>query len=121
NFGDKIPGDGVVIVGEGSVDESMITGESNPVEKGVGSKVVGATALIEGNIRVRIEAVGDATVLARVIQLVKEAQRRKPSIQRLGDQVSAWFVPAVLGFAGLALVGNLFLFDQTFQESMIRA
>lgn len=111
NTGDKIPVDGEVISGEAVVDESMLTGESIPVEKSVGNKVIGGTILNTGSIRMRAENVGEETVLAKIIELVKKAQQTKPSIQKLGDKISAIFVPVVLGISLLTFLISYFIFD----------
>ena len=97
--GEKIPVDGVVIEGSTSVDESMVTGESMPVEKVAGSKVVGATINGTGSFVMRAERVGSETLLARIVQMVSQAQRSRAPIQRLADRVAAWFVPAVVAIA----------------------
>ncbi len=94
--GEKIPVDGVVVSGLSSVDESMVTGESIPVEKSVGAKVIGATINSTGSLTIRATAVGSATVLSSIIRLVEEAQGSKAPIQRLADKVSSYFVPAVI-------------------------
>ena len=108
--GEKVPVDGVVLNGRSSVDESMITGESIPVEKWAGSKLIGATINGTGSFIMRAERVGADTMLARIVRLVAEAQRSRAPIQKLADRVSAWFVPAVvlialLTFAGWYLLG----------------
>jgi P-type Cu+ transporter len=94
--GEKIPVDGIVLEGRSSVDESMITGESIPVEKSAGSKVIGATINSTGSFIMRAERVGSETLLARIVQLVSQAQRSRAPIQSLADRVSTWFVPAVI-------------------------
>lgn len=97
--GEKIPVDGAVVEGQSSVDESMVTGESLPVEKGPGQKVIGATINGTGSLIMRAERVGDETLLAQMVRMVSEAQRSRAPIARLADRVSAYFVPAVVGVA----------------------
>jgi Cu+-exporting ATPase len=99
--GEKIPVDGVVLEGRSSVDESMITGESIPVEKSPDSKVIGATINSTGSFIMRAERVGSETLLARIVQLVGQAQRSRAPIQQLADRVAAWFVPAVVAIAAI--------------------
>jgi Cu+-exporting ATPase len=96
NTGDSIPVDGEIYSGEATIDESMLSGESIPLDKSPGAKVFAGTILVTGNIRMRAESVGGDTVLSKIIDLVKKAQREKPDIQRLGDKISAIFVPVVL-------------------------
>ncbi|HVF61523.1 MAG TPA: heavy metal translocating P-type ATPase, partial [Thermoanaerobaculia bacterium] len=108
--GEKVPVDGVVEEGASAVDESMVTGESMPVEKNLGDRVVGATVNGTGALVVRAERVGAETLLAQIVRMVGEAQRSRAPIQRLADQVSGWFVPAVVlvavvTFTVWALVG----------------
>jgi Cu+-exporting ATPase len=102
--GEKVPVDGVVLEGASSVDESMITGEPVPVEKGPGARVTGATINGTGGFVMRAEKVGKETLLARIVQLVAEAQRSRAKVQRLADAVAAWFVPAVVVVAAVAFV-----------------
>jgi P-type Cu+ transporter len=102
--GEKIPVDGVVLEGNSSVDESMITGESVPVEKEADSKVIGSTVNASGSFIMRAEHVGSETLLAHIVQLVSQAQRSRAPIQKLADRVAAWFVPAVIAIAILTFV-----------------
>jgi Cu+-exporting ATPase len=102
--GEKVPVDGVVLEGTTSVDESMITGEPVPVEKRPEARVTGSTLNGTGGFVMRAEKVGEETLLARIVQLVAEAQRSRAPIQRLADSVAAWFVPAVVAVAALAFV-----------------
>ena len=97
--GEKIPVDGVVIEGPSSVDESMLTGEPIPVEKGLGDKVVGATLNGTGTLLIEATKVGGDTLLARIVRQVQQAQRSRAPIQRLADVVAAWFVPTVIAVA----------------------
>ncbi len=99
--GEKIPVDGVVIDGDSSVDESMLTGESVPVEKAVGSEVVGATINGRGLLTVRATKLGDQSALARIIRQVEQAQATKAPIQQLADRITNVFVPIVLAIAAL--------------------
>jgi Cu+-exporting ATPase len=100
--GEKIPVDGKVVEGRSTVDESMVTGESMPVEKTGGSAVIGGTMNVSGGFLMRADKVGSDTVLARIVHMVAEAQRSRAPIQRLADQVSAWFVPGVIVAALMA-------------------
>ncbi|NLC11935.1 MAG: copper-translocating P-type ATPase, partial [Firmicutes bacterium] len=103
--GERIPVDGTILEGSSSVDESMLTGESLPVEKQPGDKVVGASVNHQGSFIFRAEKVGSETALAQIIRLVEEAQGSKAPIQRLADRVSSIFVPAVLVIALLTFAG----------------
>jgi Cu+-exporting ATPase len=94
--GEKIPVDGVVVAGTTSVDESMLTGESLPVDKAPGDPVIGATLNTTGSVQIQVSAVGDDTALAQIIRLVEDAQGSKVPMQRLADKVSSVFVPAVI-------------------------
>jgi Cu+-exporting ATPase len=100
--GEKIPADGVVLEGRGAIDESMLTGESLPVDKAPGDRLSAGTLNGQAGLVMRAERVGEDTLLARIVQTVAEAQRSRAPVQALADRVSAWFVPAVLGVAALA-------------------
>jgi Cu+-exporting ATPase len=100
--GDGVPVDGIVLEGKSAVDESMVTGESMPVEKEAGAKVIGGTINGTGGLVMRAEKVGADTMLSRIVHMVAEAQRSRAPIQRLADAVSAWFVPAVIAVAVVA-------------------
>jgi Cu+-exporting ATPase len=97
--GEKVPTDGVVEEGTSAIDEAMITGESLPVEKKSGDRVIGATVNSTGSLIMRAERVGAETMLAQIVKMVSEAQRSRAPIQRLADQVAAYFVPAVVSVA----------------------
>jgi P-type Cu+ transporter len=100
-----VPVDGVVVEGKSSVDESMVTGEPIPVEKGPESRVIGGTVNGTGSLVMRAERVGSETMLAQIVRMVGEAQRTRAPVQRLADRVSAYFVPAVLLVAVLSFIG----------------
>jgi len=100
--GERIPVDGEIVEGRSAIDESMVTGESMPVTKTVGAPVIGGTINQTGTFLMRAEKVGRDTVLARIVQMVAQAQRSRAPIQRLADQVSSWFVPLVIAVAVLA-------------------
>ena len=102
--GEQVPVDGEVIEGRSTVDESMVTGESMPVGKSVGETIIGGTLNQSGMLLMRANAVGRDTMLARIVQMVADAQRSRAPIQRLADRVSAWFVPAVILVAIVAFV-----------------
>jgi Cu+-exporting ATPase len=102
--GEKVPVDGMVIEGHSSVDESMITGESVPVEKTAGEKVTGATINGTGTLLMRADRVGRDTMLSQIVRMVAAAQRSRAPIQKLADQVSAWFVPSVIAVSLIAFV-----------------
>ena len=102
--GDKVPVDGVLLDGRSSLDESMVTGESMPVTKEAGSKVIAGTLNQTGSFVMRADKVGRDTMLAQIVQMVAAAQRSRAPIQRLADQVSGWFVPAVIVAAVLAFI-----------------
>lgn len=102
--GEKIPVDGIVLSGTTSIDESMITGESIPVEKGKDAQVIGATMNINGTIEMKAEKVGEDTALAEIVTIVQQAQGKKAPIQRMADVISGYFVPIVVGIALLTFI-----------------
>jgi Cu+-exporting ATPase len=102
--GDKVPVDGEIVEGKSSIDESLVTGESMPVAKDPGAKVIGGTINQTGSFVMRAEKVGRETMLAQIVQMVADAQRSRAPIQRLADLVAAWFVPAVIGVAAVAFL-----------------
>lgn len=96
NAGESFPADGIVISGAGNANEAMISGESTPVGKPQGATVIGGSVLLDGPVRFRVTGTGQQSTLARIIEMVKAAQREKPPVQKLADKISAWFVPVVL-------------------------
>jgi P-type Cu+ transporter len=120
--GEKVPVDGIVVEGRSAIDESMITGESMPVEKSPESKVIGATINGAGSFAMRAERVGSETLLARIVQLVGQAQRSRAPIQRLADRVAKWFVPIVVAVAVLTFVAWAVLGPQPrFAHALVNA
>src|SRR6202030_73602 len=101
---EKVPVDGIVLEGASSVDESLVTGESIPVEKHAGDRVIGGTVNGTGGFLMRAERVGSETLLAQIVEMVSAAQRSRAPIQRLADTVAAYFVPAVMLFAAVTFV-----------------
>jgi Cu+-exporting ATPase len=118
--GERIPVDGVVVEGRSAVDESMLTGESLPVEKGPGDEVVGASINTHGVLRLQATRVGADTALARIVRLVQEAQASKAPIQRLADRVAAVFVPVVLGVALATFLVWWLLADAGLTAALVR-
>ena len=112
--GETFPVDGEVVSGESSVDEALVTGESMPVGRSAGDKVIGATINLTGALQVRATGVGEETVLSRIVRLVQDAQSDKAPIQRFADRISAWFVPVVLLLATATFVSWYFLTSHGF-------
>src|SRR6201996_5616770 len=121
NTGDKIPVDGDVLSGNASVNESMLTGEGIPVEKGKYDTVIGGTIVEHGNITMLATKVGSNTVLSQIIELMKKAQAAKPPIQKLGDRVAAIFVPAVILIALLTFTLTYYTGHAGLQHALMNA
>jgi Cu+-exporting ATPase len=120
--GEKIPIDGVILEGQSAVDESMITGESIPVEKETGAQVTGGTMNGTGTLVMQTERVGRDTVLAQIVRMVSEAQRSRAPIQRMADMVAGCFVPIVLGIAVLTfLIWALFGPEPRMAHALVNA
>jgi Cu+-exporting ATPase len=121
NSGDKIPADGEIIWGQGTINESMITGENLPVERIIQGKVLAGTILENGTFKMRVTKSNDESALAHIIALVKEAQRNKPEIQKLGDKVSNIFVPSVVLISIITFLITYFIIEKSFATSLINA
>ena len=120
--GEKVPVDGIILEGHSAIDESMITGESMPVEKSPNSNVIGATVNTTGSFIMRADRVGAETLLARIVQLVGQAQRSRAPIQRLADRVAKWFVPIVVAVAIITFFAWFFLGPQPrFGHALVNA
>ncbi|MDP3026241.1 MAG: heavy metal translocating P-type ATPase [Nanoarchaeota archaeon] len=119
--GEKVPVDGVIIEGESAIDESMITGESMPVEKKKNDLVIGATINKHGSFKFKATKVGANSTLAQIIKLIEDAQGKKAPIQKFADRISAYFVPVVIGIAILSFLIWYFIIGQTFEFSLIIA
>ncbi|MBX9652958.1 cadmium-translocating P-type ATPase, partial [bacterium] len=107
--GEVVPADGIITEGSSSLDEAMITGESIPVEKSIGDKIIGGTINQQGLLRFRVSRTGDDTLLSQIVRLVDDAQSSKAGIGRLADRVAGIFVPIVLGLAVVTLIGHAFV------------
>jgi Cu+-exporting ATPase len=121
NSGDTVPTDSVIEQGSLSCNEMMLSGESLPVDKSKGDRVIGGSIALDGSAIVRACAVGDDTTLAGIVRLVQDAQSRKPQIQRIGDAVSAIFVPAVILISVVVLSIGLLVYDLSYPQALVRA
>lgn len=120
NEGGRVPSDGIVFQGEGLIDESMITGESLPVQKNLNQEITGGTLLISGNILMKTTRTGKQTTLSGIVEMVRKAQNDKPPVQKLGDKISSVFVPAVLLIAlGTLIISKLV--GLTWSDSLMHA
>lgn len=119
--GETVPMDCKVLWGEASVNEAIISGESAPVEKKMNDKLIGGSVLESGTVKTYVTAVGEDTVLANILKMVKEAQTEKPPVQQLADKISAIFVPVVISIALVTFLANYFIGDQSFSNSLLRS
>lgn len=119
NNGDQIMADGAVISGYANVDEALLTGESTPVFKTMASPLFAGSLVVDGSLRYRVEKAEKQSTLAQIIDLVKDAQAKKPGIQKLGDQVSAIFVPTVVLIALATFIVSFFVFDIKAQNALL--
>lgn len=119
--GEKVPVDGVIIEGRSSIDESMITGESIPIEKNVDDKVIGSTINKHGSFKFRATKVGANTTLSQIVKLIQDAQQNKAPIQRFADIVSAYFVPAIIVIAMLTFLTWYFIVQQEMTFAILTA
>ncbi|USR79521.1 heavy metal translocating P-type ATPase [Arcanobacterium pinnipediorum] len=119
--GQKIPTDGIVVSGSSAVDASLITGESTPIDATEGDRVIGATLVTNGSLRIRATRVGSDTTLAQMGKLLEQAQVGKAPIQRLADQIAAVFVPGVLLIALITLIARILLFDNSLDMALSSA
>jgi Cu+-exporting ATPase len=121
NEGDHVPVDGVCLHGSAELNEALITGESKPVKKDSGDALIGGSVVLSGQIRMQSIHVGKETTLARIVQLVKDAQASKPSLQKLSDKVSAFFVPVVIGIALLTFFIAWLVFDVAAKQALLQS
>jgi len=118
--GERVPIDSKVLWGEAEADEAIITGESVPVAKAKKDKLIGGSILVRGTVKAQVTAVGDDTVLAHIINMVKQAQGEKPPVQQLADRISAVFVPVVIGLAAVTFLGSWFYLKE-FTPALMRS
>lgn len=119
--GEHVPTDCKILWGECSVNESILTGESLPLEKHAKDSLIGGSIVENGTVKAQVTAVGKETILSKIVNLAKQVQSEKPPIQQLADKISGIFVPAVLIIAALTLVANYFLFHIPFDRSLMRS
>ena len=118
--GEQVPIDCKILWGDVHVNEAIVTGESNPVRKQAKDKLIGGSVVTDGTVKAQVTAVGDDTILAGIINLVKQAQGEKPPVQKLADKISGIFVPLVIGIAIVALIGN-WIYFQNFTTALMRS
>ena len=121
NTGDSIPTDGVIISGNCVLDESMITGESTQIIKTYNEDVIGGTVIKDGSIKIKAKKIGKETLLSQIIELVKDAEKRKPNIQKIGDKISSIFVPFVLIVSIVNFIVSHYILLIDFQDSLLRS
>ncbi|MDQ3110579.1 MAG: cadmium-translocating P-type ATPase [Bacteroidota bacterium] len=121
NAGESFPADGEIISGSGTANESMITGESVPVDKKAKSPVTGGTVLLSGPVRMLVKQSGAETALMQIISMVKKAQHEKPPVQQLADKISAIFVPVVLGISVITFLLSAFIFDIPMRDALMHS
>jgi Cu+-exporting ATPase len=119
--GETVPMDCKILWGEASINEAIISGESAPVEKKMNDKLIGGSIVDSGTVKAYVTAVGEDTVLANILKMVKDAQTEKPPVQQLADKISAIFVPTVISIAVLTFLINYFFADQLFSNSLLRS
>jgi len=118
--GEQVPIDCKILWGDVHVNEAIITGESNPVRKQAKDKLIGGSIVTDGTVKAQVTAVGDDTIIAGIINMVKQAQGEKPPVQKLADKISGIFVPLVVGIAVVALIGN-WIYFQNFTIALMRS
>ena len=121
NTGDKLPVDGQIYWGQGSIDESMISGESLPADKTIGEQVIGGTILVTGSVKIKAAAIGKEMVLSQIIEMVKQAQQDKPRMQNLADKISVVFVPVVVGISLLTFALSFWIAGIGFQPALMHS
>ncbi|MBX2931529.1 MAG: cadmium-translocating P-type ATPase [Chitinophagaceae bacterium] len=119
--GEHVPMDCKILWGEAEVNEAIVTGESIPLKKTMKDKLIGGSIVETGTVKAQITAVGEDTVLANILKMIKEAETEKPPVQQLADKISAIFIPLVVGIALITLLANYFLAHHTFAESLLRS
>jgi Cu+-exporting ATPase len=121
NTGDRVPADGTIIFGTVSVDEAMLTGEAQSVQKTQHSRVLGGSVVSDGSATLKVERAGRESTMGQIVELVKQSRSDKPAVQRLADRISAVFVPTILGISVLTFGLNYLAFDVYFSESLLRS
>ncbi|HWB28425.1 MAG TPA: cation-translocating P-type ATPase [Chitinophagaceae bacterium] len=119
--GEYVPMDCKILDGEVSVNESILTGESVPVEKKINDQLIGGSVIANGTVKAYVTAVGENTVMSNILKMVKDAQTEKPPVQQLADKISAVFVPVVVGIAAVTFLGNYFVAGVPVSESLLRS
>ncbi len=120
NTGDKVPADGRIIHGNITLNEAMLTGEAEGIQKSKGADVFSGSVVTDGNGTVEVTTAGDESTIGKIIALVKLSRSDKPSVQKLADRISAWFVPSIVIIALMTFIANLFVVDVAFSDAMLR-
>lgn len=121
NSGDRIPADGMIIHGSLTLDEAMLTGESEHLQKNKGQEVLSGSLIVDGNGTLKVTKTGKESTIGKIIELVKQSRSDKPAVQKLADRISAVFVPAIIGIAALTFVINYFVVDSGTADSILRS
>ncbi|MEQ9186879.1 MAG: cation-translocating P-type ATPase [Cryomorphaceae bacterium] len=121
NAGDRVPADGIIVHGDLTFNEAMLTGEAEGIRKGKGREIFSGSLVTEGNGTVEVTKAGDESTIGKIIELVKQSRSDKPSVQKLADKISSWFVPTIVALAVLTFCINAIVIDTPFSDALLRS